>query len=71
MNKHLILSKILKNKFLRIVLDPVNYYKAILVPELDFGEEEVKDPLLYHRLKLHSELIVLLTECCQYYRLGI
>ncbi|CAD8135704.1 unnamed protein product [Paramecium pentaurelia] len=71
LNKHLILSKILKNKFLRIVLDPVNYYKAILVPELDSGEEEVKDPLFYHRMKLHSELIVLLTECCQYYRLGI
>ncbi|CAD8052984.1 unnamed protein product [Paramecium sonneborni] len=71
LNKHLILQKILRNKFLRIVLDPVNYYKSILVPEFASQEQEQKDPLLYHRIKLHSELIILLTECCQYYRLGI
>ncbi|CAD8139457.1 unnamed protein product [Paramecium pentaurelia] len=71
LNKHLILSKILKDNFLRIVLDPVNYYKDILVPELVTHEEDAKDPLLFHRMKLHSELITLITECCQYYRLGI
>ncbi|CAD8133367.1 unnamed protein product [Paramecium octaurelia] len=71
LNKHLILSKILKNAFLRIILDPVNYYKDILIPELVIEEEYVKDPLLYHRIKLHSEIIILLTECCQFYRIGI
>ncbi|CAD8087418.1 unnamed protein product [Paramecium sonneborni] len=75
LNKHLILNSILKNDFLRIVLEPINYYQRILIPEQ--GQEQQilnvneHDSLHYHRIKLHAQLIMLITECCQYYRLGI
>ncbi|CAD8151578.1 unnamed protein product [Paramecium octaurelia] len=71
LNKHLILSSILQNDFLRIVLEPVNYYKRLLVPGQEQEQQNGTDSLYYHRIKLHAQLIILITDCCQYYRLGI
>ncbi|TNV75003.1 hypothetical protein FGO68_gene1012 [Halteria grandinella] len=68
-NKHLILTQILKSNFLKIVMKPLNYYKYLLIP--DQQVELNKDQLHFHRIKLHAQLIMLITECCQYYRLGI
>ncbi|CAD8173114.1 unnamed protein product [Paramecium octaurelia] len=71
LNKHLILSSILKTQFLTIVLQPVNYYSKILIPDQIIEYQNGNDNLYYHRIKLHAQLVILITECCTYNRLGI